>query len=329
MPLPVLSDIPVGTRVQDPFIVTDVDIRGGDTPHTVLTFGNSTGRLQSAPFWPSDAPKIAGITRGDVVQVIGTVSSYRERRQLAVDSIRVLPRSQVDWQALMPTVGDVGRYWKAVDRWRAEIRGPHLARTLSLFYDDPLFRERYEQCPASTSGHHAALGGLLKHTCEVVHIALGIAKLYPLADADLVLAGVLLHDIGKLESYQWGGAFELTVAGSVIGHVVLGALMLDRRVHAELPAPCTENELMMLQHLVLSHHGKVEFGAPVAPMTLEAEILHYADNASAKTASMDDALRDQENFPGGGTVSARAIWQLEKRRVWREVTDWGRTNGGA
>jgi 3'-5' exoribonuclease len=326
MSQPVLPDLPVGARVQDPFLVMDVEARGGDNPHTVFTLGNATGRIQTAPFWASDAGRIAGIGKGNVVQVIGTVGSYRDRRQLAVESIRVLPQGEVDWRGLMPSVGDVGRYWQAVDRWREKIRGPRLAATLGLFYDDDDFRRRYGECPASIAGHHAALGGLLKHTCEVAHIALETARLFAHADQDLVLAGVLLHDIGKLESYRWDGAFEVTVPGSVIGHVVLGTLMLDRRVQQAPTPPCGADELLELQHLVLSHHGKLEFGAPVTPMTLEAEILHYADNASAKAASMDDALQDPENFPGGGAVSSRTIWQIDRRRAWRGRSDWGRTS---
>ncbi|HTS88475.1 MAG TPA: HD domain-containing protein [Gemmatimonadales bacterium] len=318
-----LRDLSIGARVQGPFIVTDVEVRGGDTPHTILTFGDRTGRLESAPFWPSDATKVAGISRGDVVQVTGTVGSYRDRRQLVVASIRVLSRDQVDWRALMPSVGDVDRYWKVLDRWRSDIRGPRLVRTLGLFFDDPDFRARFEQCPASPHGHHAALGGLLKHTCEVGHIALAIARLHSAADLALLLAGVLLHDIGKVECYRWDAAFDVTVPGFVLGHVACGALLLDRRARALEPMPCTETELLALLHLVLSHHGRLEFGAPVAPMTLEAEILHYADNASAKAASLDQALQDPENFVPGSPITARPLWQLEKRRLWRQASDWG------
>lgn len=324
MSQPSLPELPLGARVQDPFLVMEVDARGGDTPHTILTLGNATGRIQTAPFWASDAHRIAGISKGNVVQVIGTIGAYRDRRQVAVDSIRVLPKEQVDWQHLMPSVGDVTRYWAAVDKWRASLRGPRLARTLALFYDDPEFRARYGACPASTSGHHAELGGLLKHTCEVAHIASTIAKLFEEADPELVLAGALLHDIGKLESYSWDGTFEVTVPGSVIGHVVLGSLMLDRRVQAEATLPCTEEERLLLQHLILSHHGKLEFGAAVVPMTLEAEILHFADNASAKASSMVDALLDPENFAGSAAISSRTIWQLDRRRAWRGRSDWGR-----
>jgi 3'-5' exoribonuclease len=115
------------------------------------------------------------------------------------------------------------------------------------------------------------------------------------------------------------------VPGAVIGHVTLGALMLERRVRAAIRMPCTEEELLILQHLILSHHGKLEFGAPVLPMTLEAEILHHADNTSARTASMAGALQDAENFPDGSTLSPRGIWQLDRRRAWRAASDWGRT----
>lgn len=321
-----LTDLPglsQGQRVQDPLLILEVDRRGGDTPHTVLTFANATGRLPSAPFWLEDQPKIAGLTPGDVAQVIGEVALYRGQRQLKVTSIRPLPRGTVDMNRLVPSIGDPATYWKTLDGWRAEIVRPRLAATLNLFYGDDDFRLRYEACPASLTGHHALLGGLLKHTVEVASIARAIARVCR-AEADLVVAGVLLHDIGKLDAYRWeGGLFEMTDAGALHGHVVLGALMVDRAVRAAEPAPCTEQELAILQHLVLSHHGRLEFGAAVAPMTLEAEVLHYADNASAKTASMADALADPDNFDGERLVSARSLWQLDRRRAYRGRSDWG------
>jgi 23S rRNA maturation-related 3'-5' exoribonuclease YhaM len=94
-------------------------------------------------------------------------------------------------------------------------------------------------------------------------------------------------------------------------------------VRGAAPMPCTEQELAILQHLVPSHHGRLEFGAAVPPMTLEAEVLHYADNASAKTASMADALADAGNFEGDDLVSARTLWQLDRRRAYRGRSDWG------
>jgi 3'-5' exoribonuclease len=138
-----------------------------------------------------------------------------------------------------------------------------------------------------------------------------------------VLAGALLHDIGKLDAYSWEGVFEHTDLGSLLGHVTLGILMLDRRVGEEDEPPCTDFELTLLHHLVASHHGKLEFGAAVCPMTLEAEVLHYADNASAKSASMAEAIADGDNFLSASLVSARTIWQLDRRRAFRGASDWG------
>jgi 3'-5' exoribonuclease len=323
---PDLARLSVGARVDCPLLVIEVarreSTRGG---FTTLTLGNRHGRLATAPFWPDDGPRLAGIERGVVAQVGGEVGQYLGRRQLKVGSIRALTPGTVDWRALLPSVADIGPYWETLDRWRGEIRGPRLRRTLDRCFADDTFRRRFELCPASTSGHHAELGGLLRHTCEVAAIGRAVAKACH-ADADLVLAGALLHDIGKVEAYRWEGIFETTDVGVLLGHVTLGMLMLARRVAAPEPAPCTEQELVILQHLIASHHGRPEFGAPVPPMTLEAEVLHFADNASAKAASMADALADADNFSGGSLVSAHALWQLDRRRVYRGGSEWG--NGG-
>jgi Predicted HD-superfamily hydrolase len=100
-------------------------------------------------------------------------------------------------------------------------------------------------------------------------------------------------------------------------------LMVDRRLQAEPFPPCTEGERLLLQHLVASHHGRQEFGAPMPPMTLEAEILHFADNASAKSASMAAALCQADNFDGEELVSSRGLWELDRRRAYRGRSDWG------
>jgi len=323
-----LGALQVGDRVQDTLLVLEAEQKSFDGgAYTVLTFGNATGRLPSAPFFDKDLPYVEGVRRGHVVQVIGEIAEYRGRRQLRVTApLRLLPEGAVDLSQLLPTVGDVTRYWEVLDGWRREIRKPRLARVLALFYEDDEFRARYGRCPASINGHHAAIGGLVKHTAEVAAIARTIAKVCG-ADPDLVLAGVLLHDIGKLESYRWDGVFEYTDAGHLLGHVALGALMLERRLAREAEPPCSGTERDVLLHLVLAHHGRLEFGSPVSPMTLEAEVLHWADNASAKTSSMGEALREAEAF-GDSLVSQRKFWQLDYRRAYRGVSDWGAPAGG-
>jgi 3'-5' exoribonuclease len=244
---------------------------------------------------------------------------------MRVTALELLPPGAVDVARFLPSVGDVAPYWALIDGWRREIAKPRLAHVLSLFYDDADFRHRYEMCPGSVveGGHHAALGGLLQHTVEVGTIARTIARACG-ADRDLVIAGALLHDIGKLETYNWESGFNYTRAHHLAGHVVLGALMFERRFAAAAEPPCTELERDLLRHLILSHHGRLEFGSPVAPLTLEAEVLHWADHASARTAAFTAALRDPAAFEeGDGGVSLRRFWQLDHRRVFRGAADWG------
>jgi 3'-5' exoribonuclease len=166
------------------------------------------------------------------------------------------------------------------------------------------------------------LGGLLRHTWEVASIARSICRTTP-ADPDLVLSGALLHDIGKLEAYSWERSFEFSARGHLYGHVVLGSLMLQQRLHECPGHHCTTDEVDTLQHLILSHHGKLEFGAPVEPKTLEAELLHYADDTSAKLDSMAQAVSSPELFQDGGLISTRPVWQLDRRRVYRGKSQWG------
>lgn len=325
MPMPLdLRTLTLGERIQHPFLVLEVNTKdGANGPFTLLALGNSSGRIWSAPIWADEALRSAGITKGMIVQCVADVSNYNGKHQLKISSLQILPRDSVPWEELLPSVGDVSRYWEQLDRVRRELRAPRLRAVLDLFYENAEFRAQYERCPASPVGHHAMLGGLLQHTWEVVAMARAIAK-YARADAELVTAGALLHDIGKVEAYRWDGAFQHSESGALLGHVALGLLMLERRYRETQPPPCTPEELLVLQHLIGSHHGQLEFGATTRPMTLEAEVLHYADNASAKTSSMQDALSDTEVFEGDALLSAKPVWYVDRRRVWRGRPDFGR-----
>ncbi len=320
-----LSSVALGQRVEGHFLIADVDERTPDAgdPYTVLSLSNASGSIRTQPFWAGRRDEIAGLRRGHAVSVVGEVTSYRERRQLKVISIRHLPEGAYDAASLLPSVGGVARYWDTLDGWRAELAKPRLRHVVDLFYEDEDFRRRYEQCPAATRGHHAALGGLLKHTVEVAAIGRTTARACG-ADPELVLAGALLHDIGKLEAYRWDRPFEYTEPGRLLGHVVLGALMLDRRLRQAASA-CTPVERDILLHFVLSHHGRLEYGSPVEPLTLEAEVLHWADHASAQTDALAQALAADGNFPEGAFSVPQRL--LGGRRISRLASDWGAGGG--
>ncbi len=323
-----LARLAIGDRVQHEFLVlerTEKKTSQGD-PFIVLTLGNRSGRIDTAPIWSDKLEWADGADQGKVVQALGDVSNYERggaaKRQLQLSGpLRVLPRDQFTAEDFLPRISDdPTRLWDWIDRTRAEIQSEALRNTLDLFFADDAFRVQFERTPASTAGHHAVIGGLLLHVFEVTNIARQMARTMR-ASVDLSVAGALLHDIGKVESYEVGPAgFTYTPRGLLIGHVVLGALMLERRL-AELDEPtCSSGQLLELQHLILSHHGKLEFGSPVQPMTTEAEIVHWADEASAKTTDMMDALEDGDAFVDGGEMSRR-VWRVG-RRVWRRPHEW-------
>jgi 3'-5' exoribonuclease len=305
---------PSGTTVRLTALVQDVDARWGDNPHTILTFSNAAGRLKSAPIWAGDQHRIPEVRKGQAVEVTGQITLWRDRRQLQLHSLRLLAADQVPPNTLHPSIANTHSWWQLLDSWRQGLR-PSLARVVGLFFDDPDFRRRFEQCPASLNTHHARIGGLLQHTSEVARMALSVTELFPVVDRDVVLAGALLHDIGKLEAYHWEGLWDTTREGRIIGHVVLGARLLDRVTRqAQLGS---SEELEALHHLVLSHHGHLEFGAPVLPLSIEAEILSHADLVSARTSSFADALARPGMFRPGEAFSVNSIWELDQRRIWR------------
>ena len=326
-----LAQLTAGASVSSELLVLDRIERttGGGDPFWVLTFGNSSGSLQSAPVWKDNAAWLDGVDKGRVVQVIGQVEVYAKTgaRQLKIGGpVRVIPSGAERIDEFLPRVEyATERLWDSLDKLRAAITTPRLTEAVNLFFADDAFRSRFERTPGAVRGHHAKLGGLLLHVCEVASIAQQMAKTMRKANVDLVIAGALLHDVGKVEAYTVDAkGLGYDPRNHLIGHVVLGCLMFAERVAAARVAKAwtlSDAQVTELQHMILSHHGSLEFGSPVQPMTLEAELLHWADEASAKADSMVEALGDTELFSSGDEVSARKSWQLD-RRLWRRPFRW-------
>jgi 3'-5' exoribonuclease len=299
----------------------DKETRDGK-PFARLTLGNSTGRIETAPVWSEQLPWVAGAEKGKIVQAIGTVGEYQGKRQLTLTApLRVLPALAASAEQFLPRVARrTEELWAWIDQQRATLASTSLRTVLDLFFADDVFRQEFERAPGSTSGHHAQVGGLLLHSIEVATIAQGIARTMH-ANVELVTVAALLHDVGKVESYHVSPAgFGHTTAGHLLGHIVLGTMMLDRRLRTLPPGTITPDQELELQHFIQSHHGSLEFGAAVPPMTLEAEILHWADQASAKAADVTDTLANDEHF-GDDAFTLKRPWPVQKR-LWRRPHGW-------
>ena len=318
-----------GDRVQHQLRVVELAEKrtsNGD-PFFIVTLGNSCSQIDSGPVW---ADRIAeswldGVARGVVVQAIGNIGLYGARRQLVLSApLRILPREELRLEDFLPSIDrDPTMYWDILDRFRTQILSATIRHAVDLFFADDDFRTRFQRSPASVGGHHCRLGGLLEHVTEVAAIARQTARATR-ANTDLAVAGALLHDIGKVEacSISWEG-FARTRSGHLMEHVVLGCLMLDRKLRQLDPPLCSDEQTLELQHLILSHHGLLEFGSPVRPLTLEAEILHWADEASAKAGSLRDAMADETAFPDDAEFGDKnKLWRVDRRALWRKKHGW-------
>jgi 3'-5' exoribonuclease len=245
-----------------------------------LMLGDRTGQLL-ARVWEG-APELAEtFTEGDVVKVAGDVEEYLGRAQLIVNKLRPARDDEYDLADFLPaTEKDVEAMLAAVDAVIAGMTDPHLAALVRQFYDDADFRARLAQAPAARRVHHAYLGGLLEHLTEVLTLADAVLALYPEINADLLRAGVLLHDVGKLREYTWARDIDYTDEGRLIGHIVLSDEM-TAEVIARLPDFPGELALRV-RHMLVSHHGRYEWGSPRRPKTLEALALYHIENLSAQ-----------------------------------------------
>jgi len=263
-----------------------------------VELADRTGSL-SARMWNAGEADYRGFEDGDFVRVEGTTQIYQGGLQMIATSIcRARPEEieLADFMTLAPAEID-----RLAGRLAELLRGlgdPHLRNLAECFLTDQEFMERFTHSPAGVKNHHAYPGGLLEHVVNLMEIASRIADRYPAIDADLLLMGIFLHDMGKIEELNSDRGFTYTDAGQMLGHVVLAVTMLDAKLReaAELSGEEFPPETALrLKHMIVSHHGQYEFGSPKLPMTLEAVALHHLDNLDAKIHHFQQLLRDDTN----------------------------------
>jgi 3'-5' exoribonuclease len=283
-----VRDMGEGTKVDGVFAMESRDLRSARTGESYLSLEltDASGRIPAVMFRPSGLEE--SLPLGSVVRVSGTVTSYRGIRRVTVQSLR--PEADYDPRDLL-AAGPRDR-----DEMLAElrtlvrrVRDGRLRAVVRAVFGAPGFIERFAGCPAGSSRHHAYVGGLLEHTVAVATLCVSLAAAYPQADADLLLAAALLHDVGKTEELTFDTMFDYTEAGRLIGHVVLGERLVSR-VAEGLSRPLSRAVALRLSHALLAHHGEQEWGAVRRPCTLEALLLHHADNTDAQAAAFLGAV---------------------------------------
>lgn len=303
-----VEELKEGDRFEDLFLIKNVKL--GETragkPYLVLTVMDKSGEV-SGPIWDNVQPLQKICLAGEVVQLTGTVQSYRDALQLRIDGVKQIPKTKIDLVHFYPaSPKNIREMADELQDLVQSVSNPFLKKLLKHFFKKSDCWPNFQEAPAAKGIHHAYIGGLLEHSLSVAKVADFLAKHYQGVDRSLLLSGALLHDIGKLEELKMeSGIVEYTVRGRLKGHLVIGSEMVAQVAGDIRDFP--EELLEQLQHLILSHHGRQEFGSPAVPMTVEAFLLSFLDDLDAKMNITEQLRRKMDNEEKSWTDYQRSL----------------------
>jgi len=257
-----------------------------------VTLGDRTGEIEGR-LWDGAAKAAEGFADGDVVLVNGKTESYRGNLQVQISSLVRCQEGEYDPEDFVArTDKDLDELTKLLQGTIVSVENEHLKALLMAFFKAKSFLKRFVECPASKTIHHPYVGGMGEHIASAIQLCDTLCKTHPALDRDLLLTGVILHDIGKMRELDFAPAIEYTDEGDMLGHIVLGVMMVAEKLDA-LPDFPEELRLRVL-HMIVSHHGELEFGSPKPPVTLEAVALNLVENLDAKVQNFEQILQQHE-----------------------------------
>jgi 3'-5' exoribonuclease len=307
-----VSSLQDGQTVTTHFLVCVKEIRSTreGKSYLRLELGDATGRVE-ARMWDRFDQMAAGFEQDDFVKVQARVENYRNKLQLAIDKIRKAEENEVDPADFFAhTKENVDEMYARLLKIVASVGNPWLRQLLDSVVQDPAIVPRLKRAPAAKVMHHAFYGGLLEHVLSLCDLCKVVLTHYPEANADLLLSGAVLHDVGKLTELSYERSLGYTDEGQLLGHILLEYELVTKKIDAIAGFP---PELKVLvQHMLVSHHGKYEFGSPKLPMFREALMLHYLDDLDSKMAAIRNALESDQG-EGNWTAFSGAL----ERRILR------------
>ncbi len=268
------------------FLVSSKQVKPKKTGdvYLALTLCDRSGQID-AKMWDNVSDAIDVFEQDDFVKIRGLINKYSNRFQLTIHKLRRMDDSEVEYCDYLPkTNKDVDGMWRAVAGYVESLQNSYLKSLLEAVMGDPQIAEAYKLAPAAKSLHHAFIGGLLEHVVSLMKLCDTVAPLYPHINRDLLLTGAFLHDVGKIHELNYQRSFSYTTKGQLLGHMIIELEMLHEKIAL---VPGFPGELKtLIEHLIISHHGKYEFGSPKLPMFPEALMLHYLDDLDSKMESM-------------------------------------------
>lgn len=263
------------------------DLKDGKGKYLCLTLSDRTGQIEGRA-WDNAEAWASKYEPNDFVDVRAEVNEFNGKLQLRVIEVHRLTPDQVDLGDFQPhTSRNVDELWSQLRDTVTSFTNPDLQRLVFAFLDDPEIARRYRLAPAAKYMHHAWIGGLLEHVVDLVAFCDLSCSHFPFIDRDLLRTGAILHDIGKIYELSWERGFDYTIEGRLIGHISIATRLLNEKVQTLPGFPKRLHTLV--EHIILSHHGSLEFGSPKLPMLPEAVLLHYLDDIEAKMLAVRQA----------------------------------------
>jgi len=263
------------------FLLKGIDERRtkAGKPYLVVILGTSEGTWDGR-VWDMGMGSLPGLMEGDPVKVKGAAQLYQEKIQLIVENISKVD-GPVDPRDIYPAAGASEKQLRSdFDDFVAPIKEPALKNLMEVMLQDKVISDAFFVCPAAITMHHARIGGLAEHSINVCRLAHGTVAAAPWLNRDLLTVGALLHDIGKIEEYEVAADFRFTMEGKFLGHIIQGHSLVQKWVRQIPDFP--ERLALEVEHIILSHHGQLEYGSPKTPATAEALVIHFADDLDAK-----------------------------------------------
>lgn len=303
-----VEELKSGQGIDSVFLVRDkaLAVTKDGRPYIRMALMDRTGKVE-ARMWDRQGEE-RGVERAfecfrgnDFVRVTGRIESFKDSLQINVETIAVAPPGSVDIADFVPKgQKNPEEIVRDFTRIFAAFKNPFLKRLGNAFLKDARFMERFTRAPAAKKLHQAYIGGLLEHTHNLVKMALDVSRYYPQLNGEILVIGAFLHDIGKIEELDYERAFDYSDRGRFLGHLFMGARMADEKIAGIESFP--EDLKNMVLHLILSHHGKHEYGAPMLPETLEAAVLFQIDDLDAKVWGFTGEQVRSEGLPGNWTA---------------------------
>src|SRR5262249_12381684 len=268
------------------FVVAVKQIKPRKTgePYLALTLADRSGQIE-AKMWDNVSDCIDRFDQDHFIKVKGLINKYNHRFQLTIHKLRRLEESEIDFTDYLPkTTKNIDELWNTLAEFVAGFQDLHLKALVQAFMTDPEIAAAYRNAPAAKALHHAYIGGLLDHVVSLFRSCDLVCRNYPQINRDLLLTGAFLHDIGKIHELTYNRSFSYTTRGQLLGHMIIELEMLKEKL-ALLP-DFPEQMKILIEHLIISHHGQYEFGSPKLPMFPEALMLHYLDDLDSKMESM-------------------------------------------